>query len=215
MRCDSCERTLLLGEFASVFHDRHVRRTVCALCETDALAHGWIRDGAVVPPPPLRPERPGLIARIRQRERAPAVASAPVSPEAGRSNVVRITPTENPQRERAKALEAERAAVALQAVAAGVDAFNASPYRRTIVGIARTLGRPRVSVIPLAGVHPDVVITFAWDISWYRYRVDPRLDPPARLEGRGDDVGELDPRWRAWNASLDDDGAVAVRAPIT
>ena len=203
-----------MGEAASVFHDRNTRRTVCALCEADALARGWIRDGAVVPPPPLRPERAGLLARMRQRDRPAAVPDAPAVADKGRPSVVRITATENPQRERVRALEAERAAAAVQALAVGVEAFNASPYRRTIVGIARTLGRPRVSVIPLAGVHPDVVITIAWDISWYQYRIDPRLEPPARLEGRGDDASELDPRWRAWNASLDDDGAVAVRPTI-
>jgi hypothetical protein len=214
VRCDSCDRTLLMGESAAVFHDRSHRRAVCALCETDALARGWLRDGAAAPPPPLPVDRPGLLTRLRQRERPPVAPPERTAVEPPRASVVRIASTERPHRERVRTLETERAAAAVLAVAAGLEAFNASPYRRTIVGIARTLGRPKVSVIALTGVHPDVVVTIAWDISWYRYRVDPQLDPPVRLEGRGDDVGELDARWRSWNASLDEDGTVAVRPAI-
>ena len=59
-----------------------------------------------------------------------------------------------------------------QAAREGVSAFNRSPYRRAIAGISKSLGDPLVSVIPLAGTRPDVVITVAWDISWYQYRVD-------------------------------------------
>ena len=53
------------------------------------------------------------------------------------------------------------------------DLFNDSAYRRTIAGIAKSLGGARVSLLSLSGVNPEVVITVAWDISWYQYRVSP------------------------------------------
>ena len=40
---------------------------------------------------------------------------------------------------------------------------------------------------PLSGVNAEVVVTVAWDISWYQYRVSPDSDNPVRLEGRGHD----------------------------
>ena len=49
---------------------------------------------------------------------------------------------------------------------------------------------PRVSVVVLSGVNAEVVVTIAWDISWYQYRVSPDSDNPVRLEGRGHDPDE-------------------------
>ena len=69
------------------------------------------------------------------------------------------------------------------------DLFNASQYRRTVGGIGKSLGDPRVSVVVLSGVNAEVVVTVAWDISWYQYRVSPDSDNPVRLEGRGHDPG--------------------------
>ena len=88
------------------------------------------------------------------------------------------------------------------------DLFNASQYRRTVAGIAKSLGTPRVSVVVLSGVNAEVVVTVAWDISWYQYRVSPESDNPVRLEGRGHDPEELDAAFTGWNARLDDDGRV-------
>ena len=124
--------------------------------------------------------------------------------------VVRLTGEDADVAERARTREVERAEAAAQAVAVSVETFNISPYRRTVQGIARTLGAPRVSLMPLGGIRPDVVITIAWDISWYQYRVDAEADPPVRLEGRGDDVTELALRWRTWNAGLTEDGGLVL-----
>jgi hypothetical protein len=52
------------------------------------------------------------------------------------------------------------------------------------------------------------VITIAWDISWYQYRVTPELGQPVRLEERGHELTELDPLYRNWNAQLDEHGRV-------
>ena len=67
------------------------------------------------------------------------------------------------------------------------DLFNASQYRRTVGGIAKSLGPPRISIVALSGVNAEVVVTVAWDISWYQYRISPDSDNPVRLEGRGHD----------------------------
>jgi len=64
--------------------------------------------------------------------------------------------------------------------------------------------------VPLGGIRPDVVITIAWDISWYQYRVDAEADPPVRLEGRGDDVTELAERWRTWNAQHTEEAGLVL-----
>ena len=63
------------------------------------------------------------------------------------------------------------------------DIFNSSDYRRTVGGIAKSLGEPHASVVPLSGVKSELVVTVAWDISWYQYRVTPELGA-ARPAGR-------------------------------
>jgi hypothetical protein len=63
-----------------------------------------------------------------------------------------------------------------------------------------------VSVVALSGVNAEVVVTVAWDISWYQYRVSPESDNPVRLESRGHDPAELEGAFTDWNAHLADDG---------
>jgi hypothetical protein len=86
------------------------------------------------------------------------------------------------------------------------DIFNASPHRRTIGGVAKSLGAPNASIVRLSGVSGDLVITVAWDISWYQYRVSPDSAQPVRLAERGVDPSELEPAFTDWNARLEADG---------
>ncbi len=88
------------------------------------------------------------------------------------------------------------------------DVFNASQYRRTIGGIGKSLGAPRVSLVLLSGVNAEVVVTVAWEISWYQYRVAPDSDNPVRLEGRGHDPAELEGSFTDWNANMDGEGRI-------
>ena len=67
---------------------------------------------------------------------------------------------------------------------------------------------PRVSVVPLSGVNSDVVVTVAWEISWYQYRVAADTVQPVRLADRGQELGELEGSFTEWNAHLEDDGRV-------
>ena len=211
VHCDYCERTLLLGESVATFRDGRETRLVCALCEVDALKRGWLRDGQPDPPPPPREQRAGLMDRLRRQkdERRTKEATARPAPR-HTVGVVKLTGEEAAAESRAKTREVERAEAATQAVALSLETFNASAYRRTVQGIARTLGAPRVSLVPLGGIRPDVVITIAWDISWYQYRVDAEADPPVRLEGRGDDVTELAERWRTWNAQHTEEAGLVL-----
>ncbi len=78
------------------------------------------------------------------------------------------------------------------AIVEAADHFNASQFRRTVGGIAKSLGTPRVSITPLSGVNKEIVITVAWEISWYQYRVTPESNQPVRLEGRGHELDEVD-----------------------
>jgi hypothetical protein len=87
------------------------------------------------------------------------------------------------------------------------DRFNASQYRRTVGGIAKSLGVPDVSIVSLSGVNSEVVVTIAWDISWYQYRVSADSSP-VRLAERGHDPGELEGAFTEWNARMEDDGRV-------
>jgi hypothetical protein len=159
---------------------------VCALCQDVALEHGWIKEGA--------PTSPALKAERRRRGLLAAVFQ-PFRPAA--DELVLDEPI-------LRRLSADE-----QAIVEAAELFNTSTFRRTVSGIAKSLGDPLVSIVPLAGARPDVVVTVAWDISWYQYRVD-AAGGLIRLERRGDDPDDLDERWRRWNGRLAEDGRLAI-----
>ena len=82
----------------------------------------------------------------------------------------------------------------------------------TIEGVAKALGAPLVSIVPLSGVNSELVLTFAWEITWYQYRVLPEAGQPIRLADRGADLSEIEAAFTEWNARLDDDGRVVPDA---
>ena len=94
------------------------------------------------------------------------------------------------------------------AMVEAADLFNASQFRRTVGGIAKSLGVPHVSVVPLSGVNSDVVVTVAWEISWYQYRITADSPQPVRLADRGQELGELEGSFTEWNAHMVDDGRI-------
>jgi hypothetical protein len=183
--CAICERTLLLGERAVRFApsgDDFV--DVCPLCQETAADHGWVKEGSpTTPTVPTqgRRRRRGLAALFDTR-RLPE--TEPVAPE---PILRRLSQPE------------------LQMVEAA-EIFNASDYRRTVGGIAKSLGEPNASIIPLSGVSGELVVTVAWDISWYQYRVSPDSAQQVRLAERGHELSELDPTYQRWNAHIEQDG---------
>ena len=164
---------------------------VCALCTTTADDHGWIKEGSpttlLFPPIPRLLRFAGLAALLETRRTEP-------EPHLSEPMYRRLSPEE-------------------QAVVEAADLFNESAYRRTIAGIAKSLGDARVSLLLLSGVSPEVVITVAWDISWYQYRVSPESPQHVRLAERGYELDDLDPRFAAWNGHLDGDGRVTPDIP--
>jgi hypothetical protein len=94
------------------------------------------------------------------------------------------------------------------ALVEAADLFNASLFRRTIEGVARALGSPLISIVPLSGVNSELVLTFAWEITWYQYRVLPEAGQPIRLADRGANISEIEAAFTEWNANLDDSGRV-------
>jgi hypothetical protein len=187
--CSICERTLLMGErtvrFSPNGGDHYV--DVCPLCQETAVENGWIKEGS-----PTTPTMPA--ERRRTRFSFAALLGIP-----SRSQGEERVATEPILR---------RLSESELAIVEAADLFNVSQYRRTIGGIAKSLGQPRVSIVPLSGVNPDVVVTVAWEISWYQYRVTPDSAQPVRLAERGHDLSELEGSFSEWNAHMADDGRV-------
>ena len=94
---------------------------------------------------------------------------------------------------------------------AAADLFNSSDFARTVGGIAKSLGQPRASIVPLSGVNTEVVVTIAWEISWYQYRVASDSPQPVRLAERGHELDELDGAFKSWNARVEDDGRLVPK----
>ena len=161
---------------------------VCSLCQEEALEYGWLKEGA--PTTPLVPEerrrRGALDLRTIFGGRRPA-DDAPVASEP----ILRRLSDEE------------------LGMVDAADLFNGSQFRRTIGGVAKSLGEPRASIVTFSGVNPELVITIAWDISWYQYRIAPEAGQPVRLAERGHDPSELESLFTGWNARLTQDGRIA------
>ena len=184
--CAICERSLLLGERAVRFAPNGEDFVdVCPLCQETAIEHGWLKEGSPTSPTmptQARRRRRGLVASLFDTGR-----SAAAEPVVAEPILRRLSRPE------------------LQMVEAA-DIFNSSDYRRTVGGIAKSLGEPRASIIPLSGVSGELVVTVAWDISWYQYRVSPESAQQVRLAERGHELSELEPAYQRWNARIEDDG---------
>ena len=184
--CAVCERTLLQGEYAFRFSPDGVEfADVCPLCQDIALEYGWIREGGPMSPalsPHARRKRSrwAQLLGVRNGEAEPVV-SEPI--------LRRLSNGE-------------------AALVEAADLFNASLFRRTVQGVARALGSPLVSIVPISGVNSEVVLTFAWEITWYQYRVLPEAPQPVRLADRGADISEIEAAFTDWNGTLDENGRV-------
>jgi hypothetical protein len=186
--CAVCERTLLMGEHTSrLSPDGRDYVDVCVLCQESAIDLGWSREGGsmqgfVDPPGRRRRQRPLWQVLLGGRDETPP----PVVTEPA---LRRLSDT------------------ALQLVEAA-ELFNQSQFRRTITSVSRSLGAPHASIVPLSGLSGETVLTFAWDITWYQYRVSPDSAQPVRGAERGTDIDEIEEPFTQWNARVEDDGRV-------
>ncbi len=186
-QCAICERTLLLGERAVRYApgDGQELVDVCALCLETAVEHGWIKEGT--------PTTPTIVGDRKRRRRGLGELLGFSRSSADDT----IVPPE-PILRRLSGNE-----VALLEAA---DLFNTSTYRRTVGGIAKSLGEAKASIVPLSGDAGELAVTVAWDISWYQYRVSPESGQPVRLERRGHELEELEAGFKEWNAHVEDEG---------
>jgi hypothetical protein len=186
--CAVCERTLLMGERAVSFAPSEGAELVdvCPLCQELAIEAGWIKEGA--------PTTPTLEGGRRRRRKRNIVDFLGLTRTADENALAQQEPILR------KLSEGE---VALLEAA---DLFNGSAYRRTVGGIAKSLGEPSVSIVPLSGTAGELAVTVAWELSWYQYRVSPESAQPVRLERRGHELAELEEGYKDWNAQVEDEG---------
>jgi hypothetical protein len=189
--CRVCGRTLLLGERAIRFSPAEGEWVeVCALCTDEAYRSGWVREGS--------PTTPLVQDGRRRKRRLHPLGFLERRPEPA--------PTiDEPLLRRVSEGE--------QAMLDAAEVFNESPYRRTVAGIAKSLGDPHVSFMELSGTNHEVVLTVAWDLSWYQYRVSLGPTDSVRLAERGYEVDDLNERFRQWNGSLDANGRAVPDIP--
>jgi hypothetical protein len=184
--CGICERTLLMGErsFRYAPEEGAELVDVCPLCQEIAQEHGWLKEGT--------PSIP-TVAGDRKRKRRSLSELLGLK----RGRVESVTPAEPILRR----LSDDEVSI-LEAA----ELFNGSSYRRTVGGIAKSLGDARASVVPLSGTNGEIAVTVAWDLSWYQYRVSPDSQQPVRLERRGHELEELEESFKDWNAHVEDEG---------
>jgi hypothetical protein len=226
--CEICGRTILKGERTETFLAPGGRRhTVCELCVPRAEHEGWIRESAQNDRPATRvrpPQRRSFVGRLRGMFDAEG-EDVGVAPEEARPVFEHEAPAPAPaprerERERKPArTRTRRDARQVRAVPTtrevkvdrALEMFNDSDHPRTISGIARTLGQPWVHASPDGGAPSEVTIVVAWELSWYRYRVDlGDADEPIILLEKGDELTELEEPLREWNALADDNGRLAA-----
>ena len=222
--CDVCGRTILKGEGTETYISPDGREhEVCELCFGRADREGWIRASAAgeLPARMPRPEpRRSLLGRLRrgrndqpaqepvaeepaemaQENGAEPPESEPPPPAAAEPQERRVRPRD-PRHVRAVPTTREAK------IERALDLFNGSEHQRTVAGLARTLGPAWVAVVPELDQPSSVTMVVAWELSWYRFRVDlaDAQDPVAML-ANGEEIEQIDDELREWNATLDAEG---------
>ena len=227
VQCDVCGRTILKGERPETYlAPGGARQLVCELCLARAEREGWIRESAAGDMPVAarqREPRRSLIGRLRRRrededELAPLEEEYEVPEawtdedhEAGPEPAA-PPPEPAPRRRRKEARHVRAVPTNAEVkVERALELFNASEFPRKIAGIARSLGEPWVSATPDTVAPSEVTVVVAWELSWYRYRVDlGDADEPVALVAKGLELDEIEPALREWNAQAAADGRLAA-----
>jgi hypothetical protein len=228
--CDVCGRTMLKGERTEPYlAPSRERKLVCSLCAPRAQQEGWIRESGSPATPALPPREPDRKKRRRLGRRNAGAARAPsrepqppdAQPSASPPEPVWSDSEEKP----APAAESHRRsrlgrdprhvrAVPTNAqlkLERAIDLFNASEHLRTVTGLSRTLGQPQVSATTSSDSAAEVLLTVAWDISWYQFVVDlSDARDPVRVENKGHEIDELPEEARSWNGRVEQNGTLAI-----
>jgi hypothetical protein len=226
LSCDVCGRTILKGERTEAYlAPGGQRKLVCELCTGRADHEGWIRESAYGDMPAARPreQRRPLMARLwrgrRDESAAPPVEDGPPPAHNGDGHHEPVPEEHDPEpppmvrrpsrRKDPRHVRAVPTNTQVK-IERALEMFNQSEHTRTIAGIARTLGHPWVSAIPRSAAPSEVDITVAWELSWYRYRIDlGDAGDPVTLLDKGQEIDELDEVQREWNASATENGQLA------
>jgi hypothetical protein len=185
------------------------RRAVCDLCRARANGAGWVRADLAERQGPRAEEKARPRRRLRWRPRVKIVRERDTADHDGgrdrpgaevqrRRPAVerRPRPPETPERRIRRALER----------------FNRSEHRRTVAGLTRSLGNPRVAAITPADAPDQVRLTVAWDLSWYQWEVELSEENTAvHSLGTGNEVSELGAADKAWNAWAGEDGRLQLQ----
>ena len=226
--CDVCGRTILKGERTEPYLAPGGRRhSVCELCFVRAEHEGWIRESAhdQLPSRSPRPqERRALLGRLRRRSPEAAndepiddqsvpfpVSDVESQPEAGNGDPgagpapARRERPQHPRHVRGVPTTAE------VKVERALELFNSSEHQRTMSGLSRSLGPPWATALPDPQAPSTVTVIVAWELSWYHYRVDlGDAAEPVALQGKGDELGDIEDGLRQWNAGLDAEGRLVI-----
>ncbi len=184
------------------------------------------RDSRPESPEPEESEHRSVLERLRARDEEyqhehehdddpggydydAALAPAPVPAPEAIPPPVRARRSREPVREprhvRAIPTSAE------QKFAAAIDVFNASEHRKTVAGVARSLGMPTVAVLAMAGGTGLVAIVVSWELCWYRYEIDlSESVPGVQVAAQGYELDELQAVERNPNAVADEQGSLAL-----
>jgi hypothetical protein len=204
--CDVCGRTLLRGEHAETFLAGGSRREVCDLCTARAQHEGWIRESGGDELTLRHTRHDGRGRSLRERLRARRERAREVQEEAAAAEEPADEMPDPPRRPRHVRAVPTNADLKMQRA---VELFNASDHRRTVGGVARSLGAPAVCVRPRTDRPSVVSITVMWELSWYRFEVD--LSDEAggvRRDAQGDELAELTPEEQEANAAADERGGL-------
>jgi hypothetical protein len=216
--CDVCGRTLLRGEHPEIYIDGGARRSVCELCKPRALQEGWLREGTVPTydgSETPRARRGSFLSRLRGRRESEPPSEALAPDERFAEPEPEASPPPRAPRKRPREPNREPRHVRVvpmgagQKIASAIAVFNNSEHRRTVAGVARSLGAPTVSIHPNEGHSSIVDIVASWELCWYRYEVDlSDEEPVVRVAAQGYELDELSPRERESNAAYDQHGAL-------
>jgi hypothetical protein len=227
--CDVCGRTILKGEGTEAYLSPDGRsHEVCELCFERADRAGWIRASAAdeIPARAPRPEpRRSLLGRLRRgRNDQPAAEPTTAEQQAPRENggeppeaeaVPQAPPAHEPRERRARPRDPRHVRAVPTTPEAKIeralDLFNGSEHQRTVAGLARTLGPAWVAVVPEVEQPSSVTLVVAWELSWYRFRIDlADAQDPVALLANGEEIEQIDEELRDWNATVDAQGQIVL-----
>jgi hypothetical protein len=220
--CDVCGRTILKGERAeSYLVPGGERKLVCDLCAARALHEGWIRESGSgdLPAARRRPEQRGSLFGRLLRRRPYDEPGEGDEPELDWEERVQEREVPAPRERSMPRREAPRDPRHVRAVPTTADVkveralelFNGSEHARSIAGIMRSLGEPWVAAAPDIAAPSQVDILIAWELSWYRYRVDlGDAGEAVVLLAKGEELEQLEGEPPDWNVQASPDGRLAL-----